>query len=438
MYHRSDYYRLYVKKKHDPRKLTRGKIGLLTIAAGVFMLYVFALVVQLIVINVPNSILTTKISEKKTVKNKYEVFGFAPHWTFDRLDSIDFSVLTTLAYFGVEVGPDGSINTDNRGYHVYLSDEATDLFQRAHDNGTRVVLTITQMNNDNILAFMDDPQAQKRAIETTVQLVEDRGIDGVNIDYEYMGDPGVEYRNKFTRFVTDLSSKMHEANPDAYVTVSVYASAVKDPKIYDITAISDVTDGIFMMAYDFATSGSSKVIPTSPLNGYKEGKYWYDVSTAVDDFLVHMPAEKLILGLPWYGYNYPVREPGVKVNRHEGYYTYYWWRGRRYSKFHYPSAYAETYAKAYRADEPGVTRGWDEYGKVAYNAYVDESGMWRMIFLEDEQSLGLKYDFAKEKKLGGVGMWALGFEEGRTELWSLIESKFGTKLVATKLARIEN
>ncbi len=358
----------------------------------------------------------------------YEVFGFAPYWTFHKLGGVDFDVLTTFAYFGIDVNGDGELDKEGQGYRVFQSTKATEIFNLAHSKGVRVVLTITQMDNDNIKSLLDSPNSQKKAIKDTVQIVKQRGIDGVNVDFEYVGNPGKVYKKKFTKFVTDLSKKMHEEIPSSKVTVSVYASSAIHPKLYDIASLSKNSDGIFMMAYDFATAGSETVIPTSPLNGHKEGKYWYDVSTAVDDFLKVMDPKKLILGLPWYGYDYPVSEPQIKAPKDYGYYTYYWWKGYRYSRFiGREGASAQTYANA-KDFLPKEIEGWDNVGKVGWRAYRDTSGLWRMIFLDDERSLDIKYEFAKGKKLAGIGIWALGFDHGKEELWTLLRHKFGTKL----------
>lgn len=346
----------------------------------------------------------------------HEVFGFAPHWTFDRLDNVNWDVLTTLAYFGMEIDEDGSIIQDDPGYQTFKSKKATEVFKTAHSYGTKVVLTITQMDNYTIRSIMDSEEAQNRTIEQSVAEVKNRGIDGINIDFEYSGDPGQEYRDKFSRFVARLTDRMHQEVPRSKVTVSVYASAVKDPKIYDIAAIGNSADGIFMMAYDFAVASSDNAIPTAPLYGHKEGKYWYDVSTAVEDFLSLMPADKLILGVPYYGYNYPVSSPTVK------------------SRTGYGRGTAQTYsiaAESVHRDMDGIIdykEGWDDYGKVSWKAYqLEETGGWRMVFIEDQKSLGIKYDFAKEKGLAGVGMWALGFDNGKSDLWGVLASKFGTK-----------
>ncbi len=360
-------------------------------------------------------------------KHEYEVFGFAPYWTINKLDNVDFNTLTTLAYFGVPVNPDGTFDEDNVGFKTLQSDVAKKVFNRAHNYGARVVLTLTQMDSDSIEALMDDKNAQDKAIENTVNLVAKNNLDGVNIDFEYVGDPGPAYRNKFTDFVANMTKRVHSAIPDSRVTVSVYAASVRDPKIYDIASVSKVSDQIFMMAYDFATSASSQVIPTAPLYGYKEGKYWYDVSTAVEDFLKLMPAQKLILGMPWYGYNYPVSKPAVKAAKYQGYSYYYWYRGRRYIGYSAaPASSAITYSTA-TTEVASEKTGWDDTGKVGWIAWQAD-GVWRMAFLDDAKSLKIKYEFAKDKSLGGVGIWALGFDSGTNDMWSLLSAEFGQNL----------
>jgi len=375
----------------------------------------------------------TANQERILQKNQREVFGFAPYWVFDRrLDNVDFSVLTTFAYFGIDVLDTGYLNKKNDAYRVFNSRRATDIFSKAHRNGTKVVLTLTQMDNATITKFLDNPSAWKRSSTEAAAEVKRRGIDGVNVDFEYVGNPGSSYRRKFSDFVRILTTEMHRNLPDSRVTVSVYASSAKEPKLYDIGALANDSDGIFMMAYDYATTTAEKVMPTSPLYGYKEGKYWYDVSTAIEDFLKEMPAEKLILGVPWYGYNYAVASPEINASVNRGYYT---WRriGRRNIRVFNPQrGTAQTYSalknKISVTPQEGETllSGWDDIGQVGWQAYKSR-GVWRMIFIEDSRSLGVKYDFAISKNLGGIGIWALGFDQGG-EFWQVLAEKYGRKL----------
>ncbi len=357
-------------------------------------------------------------------KKGYQVYGYAPYWTFNKLDDVDFNVLTTFAYFGVPIQTDGSLDRSDKGYEVFMSDKATQVFQKAHAAGTKVNLTVTLMENDKILAFLDSPQAQETAVNEIVTEVKARGIDGVSIDIEYAGKPDPAYRGKFTNFVTQVTNRMHADIPNSQVTVAVYALSAKQPQLYDIGALAQNADSIFMMAYDFSVKGSKKSEPTAPLYGHKEGKYYYDIATAVEDFLKVMPSEKLILGVPYYGYNYVVYEPQVKsATRPAGS-----WRGK-------PAV--QTYSLAQANVNPNMSginaykEGWDDNAQVGWRAYkLSESDTWRMIFVEDEKSLGIKYDFAKAQNLGGVGIWALGFDHGHTELWTLLHNKFGVKNIA--------
>lgn len=413
------------------KEFVKSKANRYKLAVLADLLCLLLVVTYIVPVNLNGFSLLSPTPLKPLTQNKgeYEVFGFAPYWTFNKLDSVDFTTLTTLSYFGIEVNGNGDLIKDDLGYETFQSEKATELFRKAHSYGTRVVLTLTQMNNDSILALMDSKEAQNNVIDQAVQEVKSRGIDGINIDFEYVGNPGQEYRDKFSKFIKMLTQKTEREIPYSHVSVSVYASAVKDPKIYDIATLAKNNIKIFMMAYDFAVAGSDNAIPTAPLYGYQKGKYWYDIATAVKDFLTLMPANKLILGVPYYGYNYLVYNPEVKAETR----PYYSWRGQ-------PTA--QTYALASNNIKPNMEgidsykTGWDPDGKVGWVAYhVTQTDTWRMIFLDDSRSLGLKYDFAKQQNLAGIGMWALGFDEGKTELWNLLREKFGAKLADNRVSQ---
>jgi hypothetical protein len=43
--------------------------------------------------------------------------------------------------------------------------------------------------------------------------------------------------------------------------------------------------------------------------------------------------------------------------------------------------------------------------------------VWRQLWYDDPDSFGAKVDYALEQGLAGIGIWALGHEAGREELW---------------------
>ncbi len=399
-----------------------------------WVLFLFTIFFQPIHKNILSPIVSSikplqSLQEDEIKDYKYEIFGFLPYWNFNHTNSIDYEALTTLAFFDVKVSPSGNLITDDAGYKAFVSDKATRIFRTAHKNGVRVVLTLTLMDNDHIKMLLDDASAQERLIKQSADLVRRRGIDGINIDIEYDGDAGPIYRQKFTTFASNMTKNMHEEVPASKVTVSVYASGVRYPKVQNIKEVAQVTDGIFMMGYDFAVSSSEIAMPTAPLGGFKEGKYWYDVSTAVEDFLTVMPADKLILGTPWYGLNFEVYEPAFKA---ETVSQYYW--GRRGILQTYNNV--KNLVHPNRDDTTEFKTGWDEVGQVGWKAYYTPvSGTWRMVYMDDPRSLGAKYDFAKEKKLLGVGIWAVGFEGNNNEMWDVLRQKFGTKIADIRISQ---
>ena len=45
-------------------------------------------------------------------------------------------------------------------------------------------------------------------------------------------------------------------------------------------------------------------------------------------------------------------------------------------------------------------------------------------WVDDEISLEHRYEMVKQKDIGGIGIWALGYDDGYTALWELIKEKF--------------
>ena len=49
------------------------------------------------------------------------------------------------------------------------------------------------------------------------------------------------------------------------------------------------------------------------------------------------------------------------------------------------------------------------------------------IWFDDDYTLGKKFDYAISKKLKGVGVWALGYDNGYEELWDVIDDRFASQ-----------
>ena len=166
------------------------------------------------------------------------------------------------------------------------------------------------------------------------------------------------------------------------------------------------------MGYDFHRPDSEKAGPVSPLNG--KGVYAeYDIETMLNDYLSYLPPNKIILGLPYYGYNWVVKEGIPNAERIPGTDDIGFSQPQTYS------AIMDTILEV----KPQIK--WDDLGKVPYFIYKSPStNSTREVYYENAESLRLKYELIRNNKLLGVGIWALGYDGGYIELWNLLSEYF--------------
>ena len=168
--------------------------------------------------------------------------------------------------------------------------------QRAHAAGDRVVLTITDFSQSSLDAITSDPSAPARLSAALIAAVSAKNLDGVNFDFEGEGNGD---QKGLTRLITQVSAALHAANPHWQVTMAVYASSAADPGgFYNIAALAPAVDGFFVMAYDMNNMQTPS--PTAPLVGGG-----YTDTESLQQFTAVVPPQKVILGVPFYGYDWP-------------------------------------------------------------------------------------------------------------------------------------
>ena len=59
---------------------------------------------------------------------------------------------------------------------------------------------------------------------------------------------------------------------------------------------------------------------------------------------------------------------------------------------------------------------------------------WREIYYDDAQALGLKYDVINRYNLRGAGIWALGYDGTRPELYQVLKDKFVTDTIPPRIS----
>jgi len=270
--------------------------------------------------------------------------------------------------------------------------------------GVKVHLCATLFSNHT--TFFNNITAQRNFMHQIVTLVINRGAHGVNIDFEGMSST---HKTAFTNFMNELADTFHTRIPGSEVTIAI--NAVEWSDIFDINAMKDKVDYFIIMGYDYYYGGSTTAGPTDPLYNFVTS-YNYTLAKSVNYYLNKgCPANKLILALPYYG-----REYGTVSNTIPS------------SVNNPPNCVSRTY-KFVRDNSTGYytqsNKVWDRASFTP--AYVFNNGTeWRQCFIDDKYSMGRRMDLINQRNLAGMGIWALGNDDGYTDYWDNISEHFTT------------
>lgn len=247
-----------------------------------------------------------------------ETFSFAPGYAPNKFSKVDFEGLKYLNFFDVPITEVGELSSGSTGYQVFKSESAKLLFEEARFNNTQVLLTVTNVGNNDIKSFLDDTTSQANLIEALILEVKEAQIDGVTIDFEFKGDISSNYKDKFTKFVSNMRNTFKSEDPALQVAVAV-PNSTSGSSLYDLKELSKSADKVFLMAYDVAVPEVENNTSKSPVYGYSSDEYWKKVGGAIGTFLKDVPAEKLVMERAWYGNGdkYPLYTPDFNPPQEE-------------------------------------------------------------------------------------------------------------------------
>ena len=120
--------------------------------------------------------------------------------------------------------------------------------------------------------------------------------------------------------------------------------------------------------------------------------------------------EKLILGVPYYGNKWKTQDE--------------WAYSNVLDHINQP-----TFSIAMTQAEQN-TLLWDDLSETSWSLNNDNN-QYLQTWFDTDSSVGMKYDLAQNYALKGVGMWALGYDGSRTELWNELRKRFGEPIFIT-------
>lgn len=262
----------------------------------------------------------------------------------------------------------------------------------AHKYGARAV-TIGNVDT----SILTNTSARAVWISKQLQLVKDYYLDGVNFDYEdaiLQSQP--ELKDGYTKLVGETTAAFKNYDSSLMVTVDVaWSPDCIDLRCYDYIGLAKSSDFLFVMAYDEQSQIFGKCIAGAN-SGFPRA------ASGLQRFLdIGVPADQLVLGVPWYGYNYQclalsttnectiIKVPFRGVNCSDA-------AGKQIN-----------YSEIIKLVKNSTTgRIWDRTTLSPYFIYKDpSSGNLHQVWYDDPQSLALKYEKAVDLNIRGVGMW---------------------------------
>lgn len=277
------------------------------------------------------------------------------------------------------VAPTWFALTDNDGnYHSFADQAYVDL---VHGKGMQVWAALDNFNqgeNVNSEILFARTSVRKKLIAALTEEVKEYGIDGINLDIEGIKP---EAGPHYVQFIRELSVSCRNEgiilSVDNYVPTGYTA-------FYNRAEQGRVADYVIIMAYDeHHAGGEAGSVSSLPF-----------VDKGIKDSVREIPKEKLICAVPFY----------TRIWTEEGDETT-------------SSALGISSAKDW-IEENQINLYWQEELGQYYGELETESGL-KLIWMEDETSLGLKMGLIRKAGLAGVACWKLGFES--ENIWDVIK-----------------
>lgn len=319
---------------------------------------------------------TLNISYPEPPLGTAQVDGYAYPYIDREVLRTTLPFLTYLSIFSYGIRDDGSLIPPVGG------DE--ELIALAKEYGAVPLLLLTSLGEDgtfsNELAnrVLTDPALRASVIENAVNTVKNKGYGGVNVDFEFIPQQGAaEYPN----FLRELRENLKTERLVLLVSLAPKSSREQRGLLYEghnYPAIGESADLALLMTYEWGyTYGPPLAVSPLP-----------EMQRVVDYALTEIPAQKLLLGIPNYGYNWTL--PYV--------------RGES-------KAMSLSNVAALRlAGEKRAEIQFDSRAQTPYFTYYEYSSeqkkqLEHVVWFDDARSMDSKLRLVQQNGLSGIGVW---------------------------------
>lgn len=267
--------------------------------------------------------------------------------------------------------------SDNQGNFTSIASRS--YVEKAHSKGIQVWALLDNFSKDVQTEVLLAPKVNReKLVKNLVDEVMTYGIDGINLDIEGIKEEaGVHY----VQFIRELSIACRKNG--LILSVDNYVPAPYN-EFYNRKEQGIVADYVIVMGYDehFAGGEAGSVASISY------------VEKGIKDSLEVVPKEKLINGIPFYTRIWTEKE-GKASSAALGIQKAKEWVEENKAELYWQAELGQYYAEVITEEER------------------------KMVWMEEERSIGLKMDLIKTYDLAGVGSWKLGLEP--ESIWEFVK-----------------
>lgn len=312
--------------------------------------------------------------------------GYAYPFISPELLAEQLPYLSTMAPFTYGITAEGGL--------LPLEDDS--MLDAARKRGTKPVMhlsTLTeagQFDTGRAVSILTDYEAQGRLAAEVLQTVIRKDFAGLDVDFEYL--PG-QLAGAYAAFLERLRQLLAAQGRFLWAALAPKTNTRQRGLLYeghDYAAVSAAVDGVLLMTYEWGyTYGPPMAVAPLP-----------NVRAVLDYAVTEIPAEKIFLGIPNYGYDWPL-----------------------------PFLRGETRAQSIsnqRAIELAVQYGvpiqYDETAQSPFFHYTDAGGTAHEVWFEDARSMDAKLRLVAEYGFRGAGFWNL--MRPFSQVWLVLDSLY--------------
>lgn len=340
------------------------------------------------------------VPEEYTHLNSDKKICLGWHQMINEVGNDNFSSMVDGAESLNVISPTWYKLADKNGSITSFSDKS--YVKAAHEKGMEVWALINDFDYDEdgnyyVTEVLSHSTARRKLIKNLVIDVKDKGIDGINVDFECIG---IEIADDYVEFICELSVWCRKEG--IVLSVDMYVPSDING-YYNRKTVLEVVDYLVIMGYDEHWAGAPQAGSVASLPYVEKG-----IKETIEQSGV---ANRIINAIPFYTRIWsetPIEyaEPGSQIvdDNIKGSYAL----DSRAVGFGTAEKELEKY---------GVNKFWVEDLSQYYAEYQEGNSLMR-VWLEEEKSVTAKLDVMRNYDLGGVACWRLGLEEDW--VWGII------------------